>query len=360
MTQIWTLIMNDNLNVSNLIITYNENKKKVGRIIFGILLFFAIYAFSIPNTYRAEIFIVPPQDKYVQPLNYFATQIAKDSQLVLEQKLIYFEFMKNAQSRKFQRKFFYDNKLYDFFPGEDREEVFAEKFHDNLRFRLESKSVSRDIRQEDFLTVSYVHTDPELSAKWLNNFIKIVEKETSKNIVDGVNASINNYSRKIKSAIESKKQLAKQIKFDKITQLKEALIIAEKLNIVTPSNATLTSQTIFMDDGGSTGPTQLTEIPLYLFGTNALESQIKSLQDRVSDDPFIPNLRFLEEELNSTSLVKVGYGDVRVAEIDQFAMTPKKKFAPRRSLILILGLFFGVLFSFIYLLYIHYKKQNNF
>ena len=71
----------------------------------------------LPNTYKAEIFIVPPQDKYVQPLNYFATQIAKDSLLVLEQKFIYFDFMKNVQSRKFQRKFFYENNIHDYFEG---------------------------------------------------------------------------------------------------------------------------------------------------------------------------------------------------------------------------------------------------
>ncbi len=351
--------MNDNLNLSNLIDTYNENKNKVVRVVFGILLIFAIYAFSIPNTYRAEIFIVPPQDKYVQPLNYFATQIAKDSRLVLEQKLIYFEFMKNAQSRKFQRKFFNDNNIYDYFnEGDgDKEEIFKKYFHDNLRFKLESKSVSRDIRQEDFLTVSYLHTNPEISAKWLNDFIQMVERETSRNMVDGVNASINNYGRKIKSAIDSKRELAKRIKLDKITQLEEALIIAKKLNIVSPSSSNLTNQTIFMNDGGNTGPTQLTEIPLYLFGTDALQSQIKILESRISDDPFIPNLRYLEEEFNATTLVKVNYKDVKVAEIDQLAIVPKKKFAPRRSLILILGLFFGLLTSFLYLLFIHFKKN---
>ena len=33
-----------------------------------------------------------------------------------------------------------------------------------------------------------MHTDPELASKWLNGFIKMVERETSKNIVDGVTA----------------------------------------------------------------------------------------------------------------------------------------------------------------------------
>ncbi len=350
---------NDHLNLSNIIQGYYENKRRLLSIIGGILAVFAIYAFSIPNTYKAEIHLVPPQEKYVQPLNYFATQIAKDSQLILEQKFIYFAFMKNAQSRKYQRKYFYENSLYDYFPDQTKEEAFQEKFHDNLRFRVESKFVSRDIRQEDFLTVTYVHTDPELAAKWLNGFIGMVERETSISIVDGVNASINNYGRKIKSAIDSKRKLAKQTKIDKIIQLQEALIVAENLNIIEPSDVNLTNQSIFMDHGGETGPTQVTEMPLYLFGSKALKSKISSLENRISDDPFIPNLRYLEEELYTTSLVKVSYNDVKVAEIDQLSLTPKKKYAPRRSLILVLGLFFGTLIAFINLLIILYRKQER-
>ena len=168
--------MNDDLNITNLIGTLKEQKKSIVKIIASSIVVFALYAFSLPNVYRAEIYIVPPQDKYVQPLNYFATQIAKDSQLVLEQKFIYFDFMKNAQSRQFQRKFFDEKNIRQYFPDLEEEDAFNEKFHDNLRFRLESKSVSRDIRQEDFLTVSFVHTDPELAAKWLNDFIVMVQK----------------------------------------------------------------------------------------------------------------------------------------------------------------------------------------
>ena len=348
--------MSENLDIKWLLDTINAKKRKSISIVMVFFISSLIYALMLPNTYKAEIFIVPPQDKYVQPLNYFATQIAKDSQLVLEQKLIYFDFMKNAQSRKFQRKFFYDNNIHDYFDGDDDEEKFYEYFHQNLRFRLESKSVSRDIRQEDFLTISYLLTDPIIAAKWLNAFVAMVEKETTKNIVDGVNASINNYKRKIKSSIDSKRQLAKQIKQDKIVQLEEAYLIADKLNIKKPSSSSMTTQTIFMDDGGATGPTQITEMPLYLFGTDALGSKIKILQNRESDDPFIPNLRQLEEELNTTSLVRVNYEDVRVAEVDQLAIEPKKKYSPRRSLIVLLGFFLGILFSFFYILISHLKK----
>ena len=352
-------MMNEHLELSNIIKGYHENKTRLVSIVSAVLIIFTIYAFLIPNTYKAEIYLVPPQDKYVQPLNYFATQIAKDSQLILEQKFIYFAFMKNAQSRKYQRKYFYENELYNYFPGENKEQVFKENFYDNFRFRLESKFVSRDIRQEDFLSISFVHTEPELASQWLNGIIKMVERETSKNIVDGVNASINNYSLKIQSAIDSKRKLAKKIKLDKIVQLSEALLIAEKLNMVGTSDINLTRQSIFMDDGGNTGPTQLTEMPLYLLGSDALKSQINSLEARTSDDPFIPNLRYLEEELNTTSLVKVAYDDVKVAEIDQLSIVPKKKYAPRRSLILVLGLFFGVLLAFLNLLLIISRKQKN-
>ena len=347
--------MNDNINIGNLYQTLLNKKRSVLIILLASVVLSSLYAFTLPNLYRAQIYIVPPQDKFVQPLNYFATQIAKDSQLVLKQQYIYFDFMKNAQSRQFQRKFFFENKIYDYFDA-DPEEAFDVSFNEMLRFSLESKYVSRDIRQEDFFNVSFLHSDPNLAAKWLNDYVQMVERETSRRIVDGVNTSIENYRKKIQSAIDSHKEQAKQIRADNITRLKEALLIAEELDIIKPSNANLTNQTIIMDNSTVSGPTQITEMPLYLFGTDALKTQIDILQNRVSDDPFIPNLRSLEAELNTTSLVKVNYSDVRVAEIDQKALAPTRKYSPRRSLILIVGLFFGIVVSFFYILIAHTKK----
>ena len=347
--------MNDNINIGNLYQTLLNKKRSVLIILLASVVLSSLYAFTLPNLYRAQIYIVPPQDKFVQPLNYFATQIAKDSQLVLKQQYIYFDFMKNAQSRQFQRKFFFENKLYDYFDA-DPEEAFDVSFNEMLRFSLESKYVSRDIRQEDFFNVSFLHSDPNLAAKWLNDYVQMVERETSRRIVDCVNTSIENYRKKIQSAIDSHKEQAKQIRADNITRLKEALLIAEELDIIKPSNANLTNQTIIMDNSTVSGPTQITEMPLYLFGTDALKTQIDILQNRVSDDPFIPNLRSLEAELNTTSLVKVNYSDVRVAEIDQKALAPTRKYSPRRSLILIVGLFFGIVVSFFYILIAHTKK----
>ena len=347
--------MNDNINIGNLYQTLLNKKRSVLIILLASVVLSSLYAFTLPNLYRAQIYIVPPQDKFVQPLNYFATQIAKDSQLVLKQQYIYFDFMKNAQSRQFQRKFFFENKIYDYFDA-DPEEAFDVSFNEMLRFSLESKYVSRDIRQEDSFNVSFLHSDPNLAAKWLNDYVQMVERETSRRIVDGVNTSIENYRKKIQSAIDSHKEQAKQIRADNITRLKEALLIAEELDIIKPSNANLTNQTIIMDNSTVSGPTQITEMPLYLFGTDALKTQIDILQNRVSDDPFIPNLRSLEAELNTTSLVKVNYSDVRVAEIDQKALAPTRKYSPRRSLILIVGLFFGIVVSFFYILIAHTKK----
>ena len=347
--------MSEDFNITSLHQTFKAKKRNILYILIASILITAIYAFSLPNLYRAQIYIVPPQDKFVQPLNYFATQIAKDSQLVLKQQYIYFDFMKNAQSRQFQRKFFFDNNIFDYF-DDDPEEVFDSYFNGMLRFSLESKYVSRDIRQEDFFSVSFLHTDPNLAAKWLNDYIRMVERETSRRIVDGVNTSIANYRKKLQSAIDSHKVQAKQIRSDYITRLEEALLIAEALNIIKPSNAHLTNQTIIMDTDVTSGPTQITEMPLYLFGVDALKTQIEILQNRITDDPFIPNLRSLEAELNTTSLVKVNYTDVRVAEIDQKALAPNRKYSPSRSLLIILGLFFGIIISFVYLLIAHTKK----
>ena len=80
--------------------------------------------------------------------------------------------MKNAQSRKYQRKYFYENELYNYFPGENKEQVFKENFYDNFRFRLESKFVSRDIRQEDFLVRNPENTEELVPCQFIANAMK--------------------------------------------------------------------------------------------------------------------------------------------------------------------------------------------
>ena len=178
--------MNDSLNIGSLYQTFLNKKRNILFILLTSIVLSSIYAFSLPNLYRAQIYIVPPQDKYVQPVNYFATQIAKDSQLVLKQQYIYFDFMKMPNLVNFKESSL-KNKIYDYFDT-DPEEAFNLLFNEMLRFSVESKYVSR-YSSRRFFNVSFLHTDPNLAAKWLNDYVQMVERETSKRIVDGVNTN---------------------------------------------------------------------------------------------------------------------------------------------------------------------------
>ena len=100
--------------------------------------------------------------------------------------------MLNLQSRKYQRKYFFDNNLHEYFAEKDLDKSFTNNFYKNINFVIESKITSRDFREQQFLTVSFLHTNPEQSAKWLNDYIKMVSDITTKDFVDGINILIKN------------------------------------------------------------------------------------------------------------------------------------------------------------------------
>ena len=184
------------------------------------------------NYYKAHAYILPPQTKYIQPLNVVDSDGDLLSQEVpLKPNDIYTSFIRNIQSRKFQREYFFDNavKLFDE-PNKDLS--FENNFHKNLSFELSSKTTSRDIRSQSFLTISYIDTDPQRAASILNEYIDIVNRKTAEDFTEGVNQLISTTRNSLIAEIDGKRLLAKKITQDRIKRLEEAFSIAKKLNIV--------------------------------------------------------------------------------------------------------------------------------
>jgi len=112
----------------------------------------------------------------------------------------------------------------------------------------------------------------------------------------------------IKEKIAEFRILAEIHRLDKITQLKEALIVAKNLGIKSPSYISFnysraTAQGDLISNSNTSAQSfALTEInqqnkALYLKGEDTLKEEINSLENRQSNDPFIPKLRTLQGKL---------------------------------------------------------------
>ena len=341
-------------NMNNLIDLIVDRKKIIIAIIATSILISVIYALTATPLYRTSIYIIPPQDKDINALNV----IDKEGRRLINDYLIrpqdvYTKFMVKAQSRKFQREFFFNNGLSEIFGGGDPEQSF-EDFHKNLSFAIQAKILSREIREENFVTISILHDNSQESADILNNYIATVQRKTANELVNGVNRLLANKNDSIEGAVSAKISLARANTQDRIVQLKEALGIAEKLDIVEMQIANNQQSVIMSDDN------LLNSNPLYLYGTKALRVEIQTLLDRKSEESFVPGLRVLQQEVQALNKIKLLPGSVKVAQIDQKAMPSDVRHSPKRKLIVFLGTVFGIFLSLVYIFFtaVFIRKTN--
>ena len=75
---------------------------------------------------------------------------------------------------------------------------------------MRQKISQRKTREENFLTISYESTDPNVAAKILNDYIDMVMIVTSKELADTVNTIISNRKKSYQADLISKTALAKK------------------------------------------------------------------------------------------------------------------------------------------------------
>jgi len=330
-------------NINNFIDTVIERKAVIISIIFVSIFSSLIYVFSATNLYKTSIYIIPPQAKDINALNVKdrdGNKLTGDEQITSHN--VYTFFMVNAQSRKYQRDFFFKNKLFNEFHSDKSEQGFKD-FHKNMSFIIQSKVLSRDARYENFLTVSFTYHDSVQAANILNAYIDTVIKKTSKELVNGVNQLIQNKRASLQGEITSKINLARRITQDRIVQLEEALKIAQKLNIIEMQvNATNQQSVIISEEN------LLNNNPLYLYGSKALAIEIEILSERSSEESFVPGLRALQQQADTLNIIKVQANAVQSAQIDQKALPTTDRHSPKRKLIVFLGAIFGVFVALLY------------
>ena len=241
-------------NIDNFVDLVIEKKNVLISIILASIIVSIIYALTATELYKTSIYVVPAQEISIHPLNVKDSEGAsftRDSQI--STSIAYNVFLTNAQSRRYQRDFFFNTDIFDDFSinlletNSTPEESF-EDFHRNLSFYIQSKVISRDRREESFVTISFIHENSFEAAKVLNAYVNGVIIKTSRELVDGANQLIMNKHDSIIGETNAKLRLARSITKDRIIQLQEALKIATKLNITDMEINSTNHQSVIMSD----------------------------------------------------------------------------------------------------------------
>ena len=174
----------------------------------------------------------------------------------------------------------------------------------------------------------------------------MVDKVTSQDYADGINILIQNTKNTFKSAIVSRKNISKKITADRIIQLEEALKIAKELQIIERSTKMSNQQSVILTENENLQ----SKDPIYLAGTKAIQAEINALKNRTNSESFITGLRQLQQKVTSLDSIQVNAKDVRASQVDQKALPPEIRHSPKRKLIVLLGLLFGLIIAFFYLI----------
>lgn len=187
--------------------------------------------------------------------------------------------------------------------------------------------------------------------------------------VDGVRAA------RLRDELKALRAQLKSQRVDRIAQLNEAIGIARSLGIKRPSTPSSMAEA---DRTGSTSVMRTEvnnqQIPLYFMGTEALEAERSALQQRKSDDftsdritqiekelqllqnnrevemlkrrenedIFLKNVEPLREEVTRLRNLNINMDKLKLVTIDRRALEPVSPVKPKKALIIMLGLFFGL------------------
>ena len=305
------------------------------------------YIFFAEPSYRAAAYLLPPQQQQIQGLLIDFRGIEK-SGLDIERytpELVYDAFLENLKSRGLRREFFDGGNLVTHYVNEETDTEFNVDRIFDTKFN-KSFQVQVDTQNPLFVTVSLAYSDPELVTQWLNQFVDFTNERTVHQLFSDVDSTIQAEIKRVRYQLASKLKLAEQRRHDRIISLQEALRVAKALGI--------TEAGAFPMDAGKNPAgiaVNTAQVPLYMRGTKALETEITVLESRKSDEPFIQGLRDLQERLSFLEDLLVDVDKLSAVTVDAVAKKPYRAERPRKLLLIaiaaMLGFMIGIFLVFI-------------
>jgi chain length determinant protein (polysaccharide antigen chain regulator) len=286
--------------------------------------------------YRAEAHLLPPQPQDIQPLN-LPAKLVGDVATVTTDKA-YNDFLTNLRSRGLRLEYFRAQSLGEHYRNAgfiDELEAFENGFNESLSIVAPNKDDAR------FNTATFDFTDRDAAVSLLDGFISLAAQRTIDTLHATLRKSIDTRRAQLEALIAGKRQIAAVSREDRMAVLHEAYRVAEQLGIEDGAGGTQLARPI---EGGVAVNT--VQLPLYSRGTRALGAEIDALKARESNDPFIPGLRELQDELGVLIALQVDKSQLRPMSLDQPAYAAKKPVKPKRLLValgaVVAGLMLGV------------------
>jgi len=302
-------------------------------------------ALLLPREYKAEVIMMPPSIETVEKLNVpNIDESSEDYFFRVKPQELYHELIKNLQSHSLQRKFFDENGLVRVLASKEDVRPIELIFREEFSQKMVVGGVKQNKGEREFVNVTYTGKDPSQIADWLNSFVQLVDAETITAQQQSFSMKVKRRRESVSQRIDSLRSIEQARRLDLIARLEEASVIAEGIG--------WRERTGFSGGGSSNDNSNgvnmslnLQSTPLYWRGVKALKSEITTLKQRANDDPFIPELRGLQEQLDFLSSVSQDIDNVHAMRLDQPAIADNRPVTPNRKLIVVLGFVLGGLLA---------------
>ena len=289
----------------------------------------AAFAFLSKPTFEARAGVLPPRLSDIAGYNLGRREANLDEYKVGD---VYRVFKLNLLSDGVKRELFqkaYLPSLKEAVANEPQDRLWL-RFNDLLSVKAPDAK-----NNPDYFTITVQHQNPQTAADWANRYVSMVEEKTEADMKANLLTEIGTKAQSIERQIEVLRASAQQRREDRIVRLREAQQVAETVGINAPQvTAGKTSSdgdlAQFMDGN-----------LMYMRGAKAIGAELAVLEQRKNDDPFIPELRGLENQMAFLRGVDVNPDNVSVYTLDSSAEVPQTPIKPKKALIVALGLVMG-------------------
>lgn len=302
------------------------------------------YAFLSKPVYESRTYLLPPSLSNIAGFNLGRRESGLELFTV---DRVYAVFTRNLQAQEASRRFF--KTVYLPSLSEEDRQGSQDRLYERFGKAFSIKAPDK-VQPERYSLVVQNH-DPALAVKWAKRYIDEVSKQSRDEVLENARREIEVIGSGLQQQIKSLRVAAKTRREDRIIQLKESLKVAEAIGLENPpviGGQDAEQITAFMA-GGLT----------YMRGAKALRAELKELEGRTSDDPFIPELRNLEEAYDRYTNMQADPAKVALFRQDGETESPDTPIKPKKALILVLGAVLGgMLGLFIALIRLMLKKRS--
>ncbi|KKN98773.1 hypothetical protein LCGC14_0144530 [marine sediment metagenome] len=306
-----------------------------------------VYSLMLSPVYETSARTIPPRAADVAPLNLGRAQAGLSE---LDPSGVYAIFIRNLTAETTRRNFFVQH--YRPFLIEQG----SAATRDELTRRMREDIVVRrpDERNNPHITEILVQaSDPEIAAEWNNIFLQMAADEAFGDLTANTVLEIKNKKTVLERRIEVLREFATTQREDRIARLKDALNVAEAVGVdapqVTAGRTAAEDELSQMIDGNLA----------YMRGSKAIQAELELLQARENEDPYIGELRNLQQQINLLSLVNPAPKGAALFTLDSAAEIPDGPIEPRKKIIVGAGIVLGgMLGSVIALVRIAIRKRK--